>query len=126
MLKSVVPEAVGISSERLERLTAWLEQQVSSERLAGCSVLIGRRGEIPYFGSAGLADIEANRQFARNTIVRINSMTKAVTTVAAMMLYEQGAFNWTTPFLLISPLLRRPGFGGVVKLVTLKHSQPQY
>lgn len=97
MLKSVVPETVGISSERLERLTAWLKQQVSSERLAGCSVLIGRRGEIPYFGSAGLADIETNRQFARNTIVRINSMTKAVTTVAAMMLYEQGAFQLDDP-----------------------------
>ncbi len=47
MLEPVVPETVGMSSERLAQLTTWLEQQVSSERLAGCSVLIGQRGKIP-------------------------------------------------------------------------------
>ncbi len=106
MLKPVIPEVVGISSVRLERLTTWLEQQVSSERLAGCSVLIGRRGEIPYFGSAGFADIDADKKFVRDTIVRINSMTKTVTTVttvAAMMLYEQGYFQLDDPVSIYIP-----------------------
>ncbi|MEJ6517274.1 MAG: serine hydrolase domain-containing protein [Pseudomonadales bacterium] len=97
MLGSVIPESVGLSSDRLARITEWLEEQVSSERLAGCSVLIGRNGAIPYFHAVGMSDIENNKSFERDTIVRIYSMSKAVTTVAAMMLYEQGSFQLDDP-----------------------------
>jgi CubicO group peptidase (beta-lactamase class C family) len=97
MIGSVIPESVGLSSDRLERITEWLQQQVSSERLAGCSVLIGRNGGIPYFHAVGKADVENDKSFERDTIVRIFSMSKAVTTVAAMMLYEQGAFQLDDP-----------------------------
>ncbi|MFT7685491.1 MAG: CubicO group peptidase (beta-lactamase class C family) [Candidatus Azotimanducaceae bacterium] len=97
MLSSVIPESVGLSSERLERITTWLEEQVSSERLAGCSVLIGRKGAIPYFHSVGMSDVENNKAFERDTITRIFSMSKAITTVAAMMLYERGSFQLDDP-----------------------------
>jgi CubicO group peptidase (beta-lactamase class C family) len=93
----VSPESVGLSSERLGRVDDWLGEQISSERLAGASVLIGRRGRVAYFGTRGLADKAAARSFNRDTIVRIYSMTKPVTTVAAMMLYEEGRFQLDDP-----------------------------
>ena len=93
----VSPESVGLSSERLGRVDDWLGEQISSERLSGASVLIGRRGRVAYFGTRGLADKAAARSFNRDTIVRIYSMTKPVTTVAAMMLYEEGRFQLDDP-----------------------------
>lgn len=97
MVELVTPESVGLSSARLERVREWLELQVSSERLAGASVLIGRRGGIACFEAAGLADQAAAKSFTRDTIVRIYSMTKPITTVAAMMLYEEGCFQLDDP-----------------------------
>jgi len=102
----VTPESVGLSSERLGRVTSWLNDQITSERLAGASVLIGRRGRVAYFETAGHADREAGRPFERDTIVRIYSMTKPVTTVAAMMLYEAGCFQLDDPISLYLPEFR--------------------
>jgi CubicO group peptidase (beta-lactamase class C family) len=96
-LEIVNPESVGMSSHRLERVTRWLEQQISSERLAGASVLIGRRGSIAYFETTGVAELETGKPFKRDSIVRIFSMTKPITSVAAMMLYEEGAFQLDDP-----------------------------
>jgi CubicO group peptidase (beta-lactamase class C family) len=86
-----------MSGERLGRVSDWLKQQVSQERLAGASVLVGRRGQQVYFDASGHAEAESNRPFGPDTIVRIYSMTKPVTTVAAMMLYEQGHFQLDDP-----------------------------
>ena len=97
MLENISPEDAGISRARLERISDWLSQQVSQERLSGCSALIGRRGGVAYFQSAGKADHELDKPFLRDTIVRIYSMTKPVTTVAAMMLYERGGFQLDDP-----------------------------
>lgn len=97
MIEVVKPESVGLSSARLNRVTEWLEEQVETERVAGASVLIGRRGSIAYFETAGQADIEAAKPFGKDTLVRIYSMTKPVTTVAAMMLYEEGHFQLDDP-----------------------------
>lgn len=93
----VKPESVGLCSERLQRVGQWLQQQIDSERLAGASVLIGRRGRVACFESAGLADLESRIPFERDTIVRIYSMTKPITSVAAMMLYEEGCFQLDDP-----------------------------
>ena len=103
MIKLVNAESVGLCSDRLGRVSDWLEEQISSERLAGASVLIGRRGAAAYFQVAGMADREAAKPFAEDTIVRIYSMTKPVTTVAAMMLYEQGCFQLDDPIALYLP-----------------------
>ncbi len=91
------PESVGMSSERLTQVSAWLEAQVSSERLAGASLAIARRGQIVYQQTAGVSDQGTGQAFADDTIVRIFSMTKPITTVAAMMLYEQGSFQLDDP-----------------------------
>jgi CubicO group peptidase (beta-lactamase class C family) len=91
------PESVGMSSERLTQVSAWLEAQVSSERLAGASLAIARRGQIVYQQTAGVSDQGTGQAFADDTIVRIFSMTKPITTVAAMMLYERGCFQLDHP-----------------------------
>ena len=91
------PESVGMSSERLTQVSAWLEAQVSSERLAGASLAIARRGKIVYQQTAGVSDQGTGQAFADDTIVRIFSMTKPITTVAAMMLYERGCFQLDHP-----------------------------
>ena len=96
-IEVVSPESVGLSSDRLARVSQWLGEQISTERLAGASVLIGRRGRVAHFEARGLADQAAARSFDRDAIVRIYSMTKPVTTVAAMMLYEEGCFQLDDP-----------------------------
>ncbi len=97
MIETVRPEDVGLGSNRLERVSEWLEAQVEGERLAGASVLVWRRGAPAYVRCAGLADLETGRAFDTDTIVRVYSMTKPVTTVAAMMLYEAGCFQLDDP-----------------------------
>ncbi len=96
-MKVVNPESVGLSSERLARLTSWLSEQVSGDRVAGASCLIGRRGKVAYFESTGQRDVENNKPFEKDTIVRIYSMTKPVTSVAAMICYEEGKFQLDDP-----------------------------
>ena len=92
-MQRVDPESIGFSRDRLDRVSEWLNEQVSSGRLAGCSVMIGRRGGVGLLEATGLADMEAHKPFLEDTIVRIFSMTKAITTVAAMQLYERGLFQ---------------------------------
>ena len=106
-------EHVGMSTERLARITTWLDEQVSSKRLAGCSTLVARHGNIVYQHSTGDADVEAGKAFADDTIVRAYSMTKPITTVAAMMLYEEGAFQLDDPIALYLPeFLNTPVWAG--------------
>ena len=92
MLDDISPVEAGLSEKRLDRVSDWLLDQTKKDRLAGCSVLVGRRGGVSYFDCTVMADKERGKSFQRDTIVRIFSMTKPVTTVAAMMLYERGAF----------------------------------
>jgi len=97
------PEQVGFDEQRLGRVTTWLHEQVSSERLAGCSVMVGRYGKIALSEAVGFADLERQQVFSADTIVRIYSMSKAVTTVAAMMLFEEGAFQLDDPVAAFLP-----------------------
>ena len=97
MLEHGTPEDLGLSSRRLDRVTEWLNQQVESERLAGASAMICRNGRIGYLKSAGQSDRENEKPFDVSTIVRIFSMTKPITSVAAMMLYEEGRYQLDDP-----------------------------
>ena len=122
MLKNILAEDAGISTERLERISSWLSQQISQERLSGCSVLIGRRGGVTYFESAGKADQELGKPFKRDTIVRIFSMTKPITTIAAMMLYERGEFQLDDP---VSKYLPEFGETPVWRGAEIEEVEPQ-
>ena len=97
MIEVVRPESIGLCSNRLQRIDQWLQQQIDAQRLAGASVLVGRRGAVGYLGYAGVREVGGDAAFDADTVVRIYSMTKPVTSVAAMMLYEQGCFQLDDP-----------------------------
>ena len=100
------PEAVGLSSQRLARVDSWMLQLVDDGKLAGVSALVARRGQVAYFGCAGLADQARGTAMAADTIVRIYSMTKPLTSVAIMMLYEEGRFQLDDPITRFLPAFR--------------------
>lgn len=92
------PETVGLSAERLDRITAHLNRNyIEPGKIAGCQTLVARHGEIAYFTSLGQMDRERHKPMAEDTIFRIYSMTKPITSVALMMLYEQGYFGLNDP-----------------------------
>jgi CubicO group peptidase (beta-lactamase class C family) len=97
MFERIDPALVGFSGDRLERISQWLEEQTSGSRLAGASALVARHGKVAYLGAAGYAETSTGQPFEEETIVRLYSMTKPVTTVAAMMLYEEGHFQLDDP-----------------------------
>ncbi|HEV2562261.1 MAG TPA: serine hydrolase domain-containing protein [Rhizomicrobium sp.] len=85
------PETQGLSSARLARLDSLLQTKyVDSGKLAGTLTLVARRGELIHTGVTGLMDRERNKKMREDTIFRIYSMTKPITSVAFMMLVEEG------------------------------------
>jgi CubicO group peptidase (beta-lactamase class C family) len=93
----VDPDEVGFDASRLARLDAHFAAYVDDGRLPGYQLTVARRGRIAHLTSHGNADLEAGRAVDADTIWRIYSMTKPITSVAAMMLYEQGAFELGDP-----------------------------
>lgn len=96
-MESVTPEEVGLSTARLERLHSAMQGFVDRSELAGVLTMIVRRGKIAHFEPFGLMDIEAGKSMEFDTIFRIFSMTKLITSVAVLMLYEEGHFQLNDP-----------------------------
>ena len=96
-LPAAKPESVGLSSERLERITAKVQQTIEEKRIAGAVTLVARHGKVVYFKSQGSLDREANKPMRNDAIFRICSMTKPITSLAVMMLYEEGKFLLEDP-----------------------------
>ena len=96
----------GLDPVRLARIGPWMRTWVESGRLAGTTVMVHRRGRTAYLESAGLADIERGVPMTPETVVRIYSMTKPLTSVALMMLYEQGLFQLDDPIADALPCFR--------------------
>ena len=94
---SAKPEDVGLSAERLKRATEVVQRYIDSRGVAGAVTLVARRGKIAYFEAQGLADIEANRPMAKDSIFRLASMSKPITGVAVMMLVEEGKVRLSDP-----------------------------
>ena len=88
---------VGFDAARLARLDRHLERYVEDGRLPGWLVLVSRGGQIVHLTTHGHRDVEAGMPVETDTLFRIYSMTKPVTSVAAMMLYEEGAFDLRDP-----------------------------
>ncbi len=91
-LPTTTPEAVGLSSERLQRISTRLQQDVDEGVYPGAVVLVARRGKIAYFESFGWRDKDSGAPMPKDAIFRIFSMTKPIVSVAAMMLHEEGRF----------------------------------
>ena len=96
-LPMAVPEEVGVSAERLERIRPVMQGYVDDGRIAGFLTVVARRGKIVHFETIGMGDIENNKPIEADTIFRIHSMSKPITSVAVMMLYEEGHFQLNTP-----------------------------
>lgn len=88
----------GLSAKRLQRITDHLDRSyVAKGKIAGCQALVARHGHIAYFHSLGYADLERRTPMAEDTIFRIYSMTKPITSIALMGLWEQGHFQLNDP-----------------------------
>lgn len=91
------PSDVGLDSSRLGRLDRHFERYVADERLAGWQLAIMRNGHLAHVASSGHRDREAGSPVTDDTVWRIYSMTKPITSVAALMLWEEGAFELKDP-----------------------------
>ncbi|MGB2624670.1 MAG: serine hydrolase domain-containing protein [Candidatus Acidiferrum sp.] len=91
------PESVGFSSERLERLHALMQQEVDQKQLPGIVTLLARHGKVIDFRTYGLRDAASGAPMTKDTIFRDFSMTKPVTGVAMMILYEEGKWLPSDP-----------------------------
>ena len=90
VLAPTVPETVAVSSERLERLTATLQGYVDDGQLAGAVALVARHGRVVYHEAFGMRDMESRDAMQKDAIFRIASQSKALVSVAVMVLQEQG------------------------------------
>ena len=97
------PARLGFDPARLARLKTWMQRYVDSGRWPGGAVLVARHGELAYFDCAGSSDIAAGLPWRRDLIARIWSMTKPVTAVAALMLYEEGQLHLDDPVEMYLP-----------------------
>lgn len=103
-----VPESVGISSERLARIDAMCEAAIKNGEVPGMVALVARNGTIVYHKAFGMADNATNRALKRDDIFRIASQTKAITSTAVMMLWEEGKFQLDDPISKYIPAFKNP------------------
>jgi CubicO group peptidase (beta-lactamase class C family) len=91
------PEEVGMSSEKLAQVKPAVQAMIDDEKIAGASIIVARKGKIALFETLGMMDREANKPMRPDTIFRFYSMTKPITSVAVMMLYEEKKLNLNDP-----------------------------
>jgi CubicO group peptidase (beta-lactamase class C family) len=96
-LPNAKPESVGMSSERLARLSDGMQSLVQQGRLAGVVTMVARHGKVVEFEAAGKRDIAAGLPMQKDSIFRIYSMSKPITGVAMMMLFEEGKWQLNDP-----------------------------
>jgi CubicO group peptidase (beta-lactamase class C family) len=123
----VDPGEVGLDARRLRRIDTHFGRYVDDGRLAGWQVMVSRRGKVAHLSSYGLADREAGRAVETDTVWRIYSMTKPLTSVAAMMLWEEGAFELSDPVSRWLPEFAQPRVytgGSAIRPVTVPATEP--
>src|SRR4029450_9686985 len=96
-LPSSAPEEVGLSSERLARMNKGIHEYVDAGRTPGVVTLIARHGKVVHVDAYGKADLATGRPSRTDDIFRMYSMTKPITAVALLMLFEEGKFQLTEP-----------------------------
>ena len=101
------PEQVGLSSEGLARITTMIRTDVEKERIPGAVALVARKGRLVYFESVGFRDRAAGTPLGKDDIFRIYSMTKPLTSVAVLMLRDEGRFDLGDPVSKYIPALAK-------------------
>ena len=130
-LPTARPESVGLSTERLQKLTDVLKADVAAGKIPGAVLLVARQGKVAWFEPVGKLDATAGTPMPRDGIFRIYSMSKPVTTVAAMMLVEDGRLKLDDPVAMYLPEYARmtvgvekPGADGKPVLETVPARRP--
>ncbi|MSO76631.1 MAG: class A beta-lactamase-related serine hydrolase [Alphaproteobacteria bacterium] len=103
---TATPEDVGLSSARLARVNRWMEALVASGKLAGLVTVVARHGRLVHAECRGKMDLAADKAMRPDTLFRIYSMTKPLTSAAIMMLYEEGRFQIDDPITRFLPAFR--------------------
>ncbi|HSF55300.1 MAG TPA: serine hydrolase domain-containing protein, partial [Algoriphagus sp.] len=98
----------GISQERLTKLDAMLEEAMQKDQVPGLVAMVVKDGKIVYHSAKGFADIESGKAMEKNSIFRIASQTKAITSTAVMMLWEEGKFRLDDPISKYIPEFKDP------------------
>lgn len=111
-MRITAPEEFGFSPKRLKRIATAMQRYVDQKKLAGIVTLVARRGQVVHFEKFGYQAIETSKPMELDTIFRIYSMTKPITSVALMMLFERGLVRLTDP---VAKFI--PEFGKVKVLV---------
>lgn len=96
-MQTITPEEVGFSSQRLQRIRVRMQRLVDEQQCAGIITLLMRHGQIAHCECVGMMDIETQTPLRTDAIFRIYSMSKPITSVALMLLYEEGAFRLSDP-----------------------------
>lgn len=107
-LARTTPEAVGMSSERLKRISTAVGESIAQGQIAGAVTLVARKGKIAHLEAQGMSDKEANKRMREDTVFRIASMSKAVTSVAIAILYEEGKLLLSDPVSKYIPEFKNP------------------
>ena len=103
----IAPQRAGFAPERINRITDHLNRNyIEPGKITGCQVMVARHGHVAYFKSFGQMDRERKKPLADDTIFRLYSMTKPITSVALMSLYEQGHFQLNDPVSRFIPAWR--------------------
>jgi CubicO group peptidase (beta-lactamase class C family) len=105
-LPSTRPEQVGLSSERLMRINARLKADVEKGVIPGAVLLVARQGKVAWFDAVGMLDPQTKAPMTRDAIFRIYSMTKPITSVATMMLFEDGRLKLDDPVATYIPAFK--------------------
>ncbi|MEZ4618933.1 MAG: serine hydrolase domain-containing protein [Caldilineaceae bacterium] len=96
-MQITLPESVGFSSQHIADIDTAIQSRIALGQLAGLTAMVARQGKIVYQTAHGMSDIATKQPMLLDTIFRIASMTKPITSVAVMMLYEEGYFDLDTP-----------------------------
>lgn len=107
-LPAAKPESVGLSSDRLERIASSVQRNIDDKRISGAVTLVVRHGKVAWFKAQGMADREAAKAMPTDAMFRICSMTKPITSLAVMMLYEEGKFLLDDPVSKYLPEFKNP------------------
>ena len=108
VLQEAKPEEAGFSADRLGRMDRVIQEYVDQKRIPGAVALVARHGKIVYYKGFGQDDVDAKTPLKRDAIFRIASQTKAVTSVAVMMLFEEGKFLLDEPVSRYLPAFKNP------------------
>lgn len=127
-LSLVKPETVGFSSERLENLHAIMQQAVDQKRIAGIVTILARHGKVVDYRTYGVSDLASGKPIQKDAIFRDFSMTKPITGVAMMILYEQGKWLPSDPISKFIPAFAHlkvyGGVGADGKMILVEPDHP--